>query len=469
MPVPWTLPLGRSGVHGTGMTLGLIAGLGIVVALIVLNGVYVAGEFCLLAVDTSQVDVLAGQGQRRARGVRALLRRLNFHLAGAQLGITLTSLVLGIIAEDTVGRLLEWALGGWGPSLASAGVVAVAAIALAAAAQMVFGELLPKNLAVSRPLGTSLVLAPILRLYGTVAAPLTLFFNGIANATVRGLGLEPAEELRIVRTRDELEYVVRSSRQRTLSDGQADLLVRTLRLGRKDAADALTPRTSMSAIGPEATLTELVELARARGHSRFPVLGASSDDVLGIAEVRDVFSVKATKRDGTRVEAIMRPVVAVAESRKLDGVLADMAASDCRLCVVVDEHGGTAGILTREDIAEELVGDIADEFDEPVALTSRLPGRPAALAGTTTLDELEEATGLVAPPGPYETLAGFVLERSGKIPAAGTVVEWNDWRLEVVELDGLRIARVNVSTATPAAVDSDGNDAPAGTASERRP
>ena len=440
------------------MTLGLIAGLGIVVALIVLNGVYVAGEFCLLAVDTSQVDVLAGQGQRRARGVRALLRRLGFHLAGAQLGITLTSLVLGIIAEDTVGRLIEWALGGWGASLASAGVVAVVAIALAAAAQMVFGELLPKNLAVSRPLGTALALAPVLRLYGTIAAPLTLLFNGIANATVRGFGLEPAEELRIVRTRDELEYVVRSSRRRTLSDAQADLAVRTLRLGRKDAADALTPRTAMSAVGAAATLAELVELAGAKGHSRFPVLGASSDDVLGVAEVRDVFSIDVSARGSTPVEAIMRPVVAVAESRKLDGVLADMAASDCRLCVVVDEHGGTAGILTREDIAEELVGDIADEFDEPAALTPRLPGQPVTLAGTTTLDELEEATGLAAPEGPYETLAGFVLERAGQIPTTGMVISWNGWRLVVAELDGLRIAEVEVSIETPAVRGADADD-----------
>ena len=437
------------------MTAGLIAGLAFVVVLIVLNGVYVAGEFCLLAVDTSQVDVLAGQGQRRARGVRALLRRLGFHLAGAQLGITLTSLVLGIIAEGTVGRLIEWALGGWGTSLASAGVVAVVAIALAAAAQMVLGELLPKNLAVSRPLGTSLALAPVLRLYGIIAAPLTLLFNGIANATVRGLGLEPTEELRTVRTRDELEYVVRSSRQRTLSDGQADLLVRTLRLGRKDAADALTPRTAMSAIGAAATLGELVELARTSGHSRFPVVGASTDDVLGIAEVRDVFSIEAAEREGTPVEEIMRPVVAVAESRKLDGVLADMAAADCRLCVVVDEHGGTAGILSREDIAEELVGDIADEFDEPAALTLRRPGQPVTLAGTATLDEVEEAAGLVVPPGPYETLAGFVLERLGEIPAAGAVAAWNDWRLEVTETDGLRVAEVRISPPDPAPDDAD--------------
>ena len=448
--------MGFAGVRNTGMTLGLIAGLALVVVLIALNGVFVAGEFSLLAVDTSQVDVLAAQGRLRARGVRALLRRLSFHLGGAQLGITLTSLVLGIIAEGTIGELIERALGGWAEAVASTGAIAVVALALAAVFQMVFGELAPKNLAVSRPLRVSMWLAPVLRIYGVIAAPVTLLFNGIANATVRGLGLQPTEELRIVRTRDELEYVVRSSRQRTLSDAQADLLVRTLRLGRKDAADALTPRTAMSALGSGATLGDLVELARTSGHSRFPVLGSSSDDVLGIAEVRDVFSVDASERDLTPVETIMRPVVAVAESRKLDGVLADMSEADCRLCVVVDEHGGTAGVLTREDIAEELVGDIADEFDEPPALTPRRPGRPITLAGTTTLDELEEATGLAAPPGPYETLAGFVLERLGEIPSEGTVVSWNGWRLAVTEVEGLRIAEVDVSAETPA--HSEGSD-----------
>ncbi|WP_419841697.1 hemolysin family protein [Candidatus Poriferisodalis sp.] len=437
------------------MTLGLIAGLALVVVLIALNGVFVAGEFCLLAVDGSQVEVMSAEGSRRARGVRALLRRLSFHLAGAQLGITLTSLVLGILAESTIGGLLEWALGSAGSTLSATGVVAVVAIAAAAVMQMVFGELLPKNLAVSRPMGTALVLAPVLRLYGLLTGPVTKLFNGIANASVRACGLQPAEELRIVRTRDELEYVVRSSRRRTLSDAQADLLVRTLRLGQKDAADALTPRTAMSAVDADATLSQLVELARASGHSRLPVLGASPDDVLGLAEVRDVFGVHASARDRTPVRQIMRPIVAVAESRKLDGVLADMSAADCRLCVVVDEHGGTAGIVTREDIAEELVGDIADEFDEPGAFTPRLAGGSATLPGSTTLDELEAATGLAVPDGPYETLAGFVLERLGAIPVVGASFEWNSWLLTVTELDGLRIAEVQLTVAPEGHRDGD--------------
>ncbi len=435
------------------MTLATAAGLALVVVLIALNGVFVAGEFSLLAVDTSEVDVKAGAGNRRARAVRALLRRLSFHLGGAQLGITLTSLVLGIIAEGTIGELLVRALGSWAEPAVAAAAISVVAIALVAVTQMVFGELLPKNLAVSRPLGVSTALAPVLRLYGIIAAPVTLLFNGIANATVRALGLRPTEELRIVRTRDELEYVVRSSRHRTLSDAQAALLVRTLRLGRKDAADALTPRTAMSSLAAGATLDDLVELARSSGHSRFPVLGTSSDDVLGIAEVRDVFQIAPPDRPGTTVEAIMRPVVVVAESRKLDGVMADMTTAGSRLCVVVDEHGGTAGILTREDIAEELVGDIADEFDEPAMLTPRRRGRAIVLSGTTTLDELEEATGLAAPEGPYETLAGFTLHCFGEIPPIGAVAEWDGWRLQITDRDRLRISGVLVRAPEPDGVE----------------
>ncbi|WP_428118831.1 transporter associated domain-containing protein [Candidatus Poriferisodalis sp.] len=183
------------------------------------------------------------------------------------------------------------------------------------------------------------------------------------------------------------------------------------------------------------------------------MLGTSSDDVLGIAEVRDVFQIAPPDRPGTTVEAIMRPVVVVAESRKLDGVMADMTTAGSRLCVVVDEHGGTAGILTREDIAEELVGDIADEFDEPAMLTPRRRGRAIVLSGTTTLDELEEATGLAAPEGPYETLAGFTLQCFGEIPPIGAVAEWDGWRLQITDRDRLRIAGVLVKAPEPDGVE----------------
>ncbi len=419
------------------MSYGLVA----VLVLIALNGIFVAGEFSLVAVEASRIDVMADRGHPAARLVRSLLGRLSFHLGGAQLGITVTSLLLGLIAEDALGPVLDVI-----PGVGSDGgaLSAAVAIAVATVVQMALGELAPKNLAVSRPLGVSLFLAPILRLYGIVAAPVVLLFNGIANRTVRALGIEPTEELRTVRSLDDLEYVVASSRERTLEEADARLLTRTLRLSRKDAADALTPRTAMVALDSAGTLSDLVEAAEATGHSRFPVLGADIDDVVGVVEVRDLFKVPPQARPSTPLSAVMRAPVVVLEHRELDGVLLDLEAGQSRIAVVVDEHGGTAGLITREDILEELVGDIADEYDEPLALTPTRRGDSFVLDGRTNLDELEDRVGLVLPDGPYETIGGFALAQFGHIPDEGEVLDYEGWRIEVVRRDALRIAELGV-------------------------
>lgn len=430
------------------MSYGLVA----VLVLIALNGIFVAGEFSLVAVEASRIDVMADRGNPAARLVRSLLGRLSFHLGGAQLGITVTSLLLGLIAEDALAPVLELI-----PGVGSDGgaLSAAVAIAVATVVQMALGELAPKNLAVSRPLGVSLFLAPILRLYGIVAAPVVLLFNGLANRTVRALGIEPTEELRTVRSLDDLEYVVASSRERTLEEADARLLTRTLRLSRKDAADALTPRTAMMTLDRSGTLSDLVDAAEATGHSRFPVLGTDIDDVVGVVEVRDLFRVPPDARPTTPISAVMRPPVVVLEHRELDGVLIDLEAGRSRLAVVVDEHGGTAGLITREDILEELVGDIADEYDEPLALTPTRRGDSFVLDGRTNLDELDDRLGLALPEGPYETFGGFVLARLGRIPDEGEVLDHDGWRIEVVRLEALRIAEVSVRPPT----DSSGADA----------
>ncbi|MDG2112785.1 MAG: CNNM domain-containing protein, partial [Actinomycetota bacterium] len=303
----------------------------LVLVLISLNAVFVAGEFSLVAVDTSRIDVMAGEGNTAARLVRGLLRRLSFHLAGAQLGITVTSLLLGVIAEDALGPIVTIIPG---IDSGTGAVAAVVAIVVATVVQMVFGEQAPKNLAVTRPLGVSLTLAPILRLYGVVAAPITLLFNGLANRTVRLLGTEPTEELRVVRSLDDLEYVVVSSSDNTIAEADARLLQRTLRLSRKDAADALTPRTAMVTLDRAGTVGDLVVKAMETGHSRFPVLGGDIDDIAGVVEVRDVFHLEPDRRVATPIAEVLRPAVVVPEQRELDGVLLDLEANDSRLAVV---------------------------------------------------------------------------------------------------------------------------------------
>ena len=417
--------------------LGLVA----VLVLIALNGIFVAGEFSLVAVDIERVEVMAEQGHRRARVVRKLLSRLSFHLGGAQLGITVTSLLLGFLAEDTIGALLNFVPG---VSLNPGPTRAVIAIAIAAVLQMIFGELVPKNLAISRPLGTGLWLGSILRIYGLLAAPITTAFNGLANRLVRLLGIEPVEELRSLRSLEDLEYLVRASSARTIKEDEARLITRTLRLSRKDAADALTPRTSMVALRNSGTISDLVQSAKESGYSRFPVIGADLDDIVGMVEVKDVFSLTTDDRERRPLEDIVRPAVVVPEHRELDGVLVDLELAASRLAVVVDEHGGTAGLITREDILEELVGDIADEYDEPVAITASQRDGRVIVEGLKSRDEIEEIVGLRLPDGPFETLAGFMLQQMGSIPEIGQVVEWRGWKLEVLRKENLRIADVAI-------------------------
>ena len=417
--------------------LGLVA----VLVLIALNGIFVAGEFSLVAVDIERVEVMAEQGHRRARVVRKLLSRLSFHLGGAQLGITVTSLLLGFLAEDTIGAVLDFLPG---VSLSPGPTRAVIAIAIAAVLQMIFGELVPKNLAISRPLGTGLWLGSILRIYGLLAAPITTAFNGLANRLVRLLGIEPVEELRSLRSLEDLEYLVRASSARTIKEDEATLITRTLRLSRKDAADALTPRTSMVALRHSGTVSDLVQSAKESGYSRFPVIGADLDDIVGMVEVKDVFSLTTDDRESGPLEDIVRPAVVVPEHRELDGVLVDLELAASRLAVVVDEHGGTAGLITREDILEELVGDIADEYDEPVAITASQRDGRVIVEGLKSRDEIEEIVGLRLPDGPFETLAGFILQQTGSIPEIGQVVEWRGWKFEVLRKENLRIADVAI-------------------------
>ena len=423
--------------------LGLVA----VLVLIALNGIFVAGEFSLVAVDIERVEVMAEQGHRRARVVRKLLSRLSFHLGGAQLGITVTSLLLGFLAEDTIGALLNFVPG---VSLNPGPTRAVIAIAIAAVLQMIFGELVPKNLAISRPLGTGLWLGSILRIYGLLAAPITTAFNGLANRLVRLVGIEPVEELRSLRSLEDLEYLVRASSARTIKEDEATLITRPLRLSRKDAADALTPRTSMVALRNSGTISDLVQSAKESGYSRFPVIGADLDDIVGMVEVKDVFSLTTDDRERRPLEDIVRPAVVVPEHRELDGVLVDLELAASRLAVVVDEHGGTAGLITREDILEELVGDIADEYDEPVAITASQRDGRVIVEGLKSRDEIEEIVGLRLPDGPFETLAGFMLQQMGSIPEIGQVVEWRGWKLEVLRKENLRIADVAIEAPSDA-------------------
>jgi CBS domain containing-hemolysin-like protein len=386
----------------------------------------------------------AASGSRRARVTSGALRRLSFHLSGAQLGITVTSLVVGFIAEPTVAAALQPVARHVVGRHQAHGLAVVVGLLLATIVSMVVGELVPKSLAVARPRPVAYALVPPMVVIDRVLGPLIASLNRAATWTVRRFGLEPQEELASVRSLEELELLVRSSGEEgTLEPGELRLLTRSFRLGTKDAADALVPRRSVHTVSIDEPITTLVEQAVATGHSRFPVVGADLDDVRGVVHVKDVYRVPFARRGDTPVRDLMAAPFVVPETRGLEDLLADLRRVGSHLAIVVDEHGGTAGIITLEDVLEELVGEIDDEHDRPQPRRT-LVVRPGEwrLDGTLHPDEVRDASGFVVPDGPYETVAGFVLERLGHIPVVGEAFEHDGWVLEVAALDGLRIATV---------------------------
>lgn len=408
-------------------------------ALIACNGVFVAGEFALVATDNAKLESVAGE--RGARRVRSLLRRLSFHLSGAQFGITISSLLLGFIAEDAFGGILAGLPG------VEEGAALGAAIALVVATliQMVLGELIPKNLAIARPERTSSRLAPALQLYGTVAGPIIRSFDSTANWIVRRLGIEPSEELHQVRSRDELAYVIKSSgEQGTLSADEFSRLERVIRFGHRDVADVLVPRPDMVTVSHDATLAELSELSISTGRSRLPVVGDELDDLRGVVEVTHILSVPIAERSTTSVASLTQPALQVPEGRDLDRLLADFRDAGARLAVVVDEHGGVAGLVTVEDLLEELVGEISDEYDDDGVTHTQRAGR-LEVDGGTHIDDVGELIGTELPDGPYETIAGLVLSIAGRIPAVGDIVTDGRWKFEVLDGDHRRVTRLAIS------------------------
>ncbi|MEZ5412666.1 MAG: hemolysin family protein, partial [Acidimicrobiales bacterium] len=270
-------------------------------------------------------------------------------------------------------------------------------------------------------------------------------FNGAANRLVRSVGIEPREEHQVHRSMEELAYLIRTSgRSGALDPESHSLLTRTLRFGDKTAADALTPRVHIEGVPVAATVAELVEVAARVQHSRYPVFDGDLDNVRGVVAITAIFDTAAGERSRRPVTEIMVEPLVVPETRHLIDILDDFRASGTEMAVVIDEHGGTAGILTMEDVLEEMVGEVDDEHDEASPQMTGIGDGVYLVAGTLHLDETADQTGLELPEGEYETIAGFILDRLGRIPAPGDTLAFNGWTVNVVEMDGLRVASVQL-------------------------
>jgi CBS domain containing-hemolysin-like protein len=414
--------------------------------------VFVAGEFALTTLERSTVDAHVQRvGDRRARQVQHARSTLSFQLSGAQVGITITTLLTGYVAQPAIAELIRPGIAAIGLPLSAASAVSLGiGLALATALSMVFGELVPQNLAISRPLQTARQVAGILNAFSVTFRWLISALNGAANWIVRRLGIEPAEDLRSARSPQELGSLVRSSAQHgTLDEGTATLLDRSLRFGERTAEELMTPRMQIEALRADEPVLALVDAARRSGFSRFPIYGSDLDDVRGVVHVKQAFAVPAGDRATIRVGTLASQVPTVPSSLDGDALLDALRGQGLQVAIVVDEYGGTAGIVTLEDLVEEIVGDVRDEHDRlEVSQVQPLDEQSWIISGLLRADEVADAVGFVMPEGGYETVAGLVLERLGRIPDVGDEIELDGWRLTVTRMDRRRIADLRLTRTT---------------------
>ncbi|HEX7050999.1 MAG TPA: hemolysin family protein [Longimicrobiales bacterium] len=413
--------------------------------LVLANGFFVAAEFALVGARRTRIDALVEHGNRRARLARRAIVNLDHYISGTQLGITLASLGLGWVGESTVAAILIQAFDGLPPPwnvVASHGVAAPVAFAFITFLHIVLGELAPKSLALLFPEPTSLWTAGPLIFFSKVFAPFIALLNGSANLLLRALGLQAPTEVERVHRPEEIEMLVTQLyEQGALAEEPVEMIRGVFDLSETTAGEVMTPRTDIAALPVDATIDEAAALILEKGHSRIPVYEESLDRILGIVLAREVWW--AQKEDRGTLAELIRPVPFVPDSKDIEGLLREMQRERVHMAVVVDEYGGTAGIVTIEDLIEEIVGEIRDEHEqaEPLEI-EELPGGEVLLNGTVPIFELNERYGLRLPEDEYTTIAGYVMGRFGRIPGVGDEVEFPGGRLHVVSMEGRRIERL---------------------------
>jgi CBS domain containing-hemolysin-like protein len=438
------------------MTQWLLIAVGVLLTLG--TAVFVAAEFSLVTLDRSTVEADAERNPRhesRNRRVLQGLSTLSTQLSGAQVGITLTTLLVGFLVEPALAGLLDPVVSAFFELIGREEVdphpaSVILALVIATVFSMVFGELVPKNLALSVPLPTARAVIGPQRLFTAAARPLLDVLNGVANAILRVFGIEPHEELSTGRTPAELAALVRrSGLVGTLPQETARILARSLDLGERTAADVMTPRMRTLAVDREDPVSQVVDLARRSGHSRFPVVDGGLDDVTGLVHLKAALAVPLGRRAATPVHEVEVPVARVPETVRLGPLLAGLRSQGLQLAVVVDEYGGTAGVVTLEDVVEEIIGEVADEHDRPRATLVALRDGSWNAAGLLRPDELRDRTGFSLPEGrSYETLGGLVMALLGRIPQEGDELSVGDIRVSVERMDGRRVDRLRLARPT---------------------
>lgn len=419
------------------------------------TAVFVAGEFALVALDPSVVDARAQAGDKRAGRVSKALRHLSTLLSGAQVGITLTTILLGYTMQAALNQLLSQWLSPWLGQTLAATIAVVSALIVVNAFSMVFGELIPKNATLADPLAAAGFVTPFITGFTWLFRPLVDLLNGMANAILKRFGIEAAEEASGARSASELTALLRrSAEEGTLDRATARLLTRSIGVDELSAVDVMTDRGRIHWLEESSTAADLVALASQTGHSRFPVFGDSPDDVLGLVNLRRAIAVPYERRAQVPVtsSSIMTPAPRVPETMPLASLLVELRGYGeqeyfgLQMAIVVDEYGGTAGVVTLEDAVEEIVGEVSDEHDRRRAgIHLDSAGRWIA-PGWSRPDEFTARTTIRIPDdGPYETLGGLVMNELGRIPQIGDEVTLSTCTILVDAMEGRRVTRVRIT------------------------
>ena len=438
-----------------------------VVALVLANAFFVAAEFALVAARRTRIEAMVRRGDRKARTVQAALQDLYRQLSAAQLGITVASILLGYVSEDTVAHLFrDWfaALPPLLDFLARGGVASTAAVAVVSFLHVVFGEQAPKAWAITHAESTSRWVAAPLIFFSWITRPFTDLLNWSAGRVGRLLGLKgTTAELEQIHSPEELRMLVEQSRKRGKLDADdARLLQGVFEFSEKSAREVMTPRTEMVALPADLTLEQATDQVAVAGRSRYPVYGESLDDILGVVHAKDILAGLRSATGGT-LRGVLRPAMFVPGTREVEDVLADMKRQKIHLAIVLDEFGGTAGLVTMEDLLEEIVGPIYDEYDQPSGeLRVAPPGAAPEISGATPLRDVNRVFGLELDEQDYTTIGGFLFGAIGRLPKGGDQVAVKGAVFEIVEMEGRRVGKVRVVQRTAGAETPAGQRPPTG-------
>ncbi|MGH8873763.1 MAG: hemolysin family protein [Acidimicrobiia bacterium] len=420
----------------------------VAVALLLANGFFVGAEFAIIAARRNRIEQLAAEGRLSARLALASMRELSTMLAGAQLGITMASLGLGYVAEPAVARFIEAGLGTVVdlPTGVLHAISFPVALTIVVYLHMVIGEMVPKNIAIAEPERSVLWLAVPFRIYAVMFRPVIRFLNWLANMSLRAMGVPPREELETVHTAEDLAVILAEARREgMIEDFDHRLLSSALYFSQRDAGEVMVPRTEMVGAPITTSAAEIEALMVESGHSRVPLYRESLDDVAGFVHAKDLLKVPVDGRHHPVPPEVVRSLVVVPETIRLDPLLVELRRRRAQMALIVDEHGGTAGLVTIEDVVEELVGDIRDEHDSTERRLERFEEGHYTVSGLVRIDELGRAIGLRLPEGDYETVGGYLMDRLGRIAEDGDTIHHEGWMLSVTAMDGRRVDRVELT------------------------